>query len=105
MDGTGLLSEIMKSGGILFMVNIASIVLISAAYSGILDKAGLMNQTEGKIRLWVEKAEIFPIVIAAILLGSAIGCTQTLAIVIVFQIMKNQDVYMGHGRERFQPHP
>ncbi|PLX31177.1 MAG: sodium:proton antiporter [Clostridiales bacterium] len=100
LEGAGLLSEIMRSGGILSMINIALIVLISAAYSGILDKAGLMDQTEGKIRLWVEKAGVFPVVIAASLLASAIGCTQTLAIVIVFQIMKNQDVYMGDGRER-----
>ncbi len=100
LEGAGLLSEIMRSGGILSMINIALIVLISAAYSGILDKAGLMDQTEGKIRLWVEKAGAFPVAIAASLLASAIGCTQTLAIVIVFQIMKNQDVYMGDGRER-----
>ena len=100
LEGAGLLSEIMRSGGILSMINIALIVLISAAYSGILDKAGLMDQTEGKIRLWVEKAGAFPVVIAASFLASAIGCTQTLAIVIVFQIMKNQDVYMGDGRKR-----
>ena len=100
LAGTGILSGIMKSGGIISMINIALIVLISAAYSGILDKAGLMDETEGKIKLWVEKIGIFPIILLASVLGSVIGCTQTLAIVIVYQIMKNQEAYKGLGREQ-----
>jgi NhaC family Na+:H+ antiporter len=100
LSENGMLSEIMKSGGIISMINIALIVLISAAYSGILDKAGLMNETEGKIKLWIEKIGIFPVIIVASALGSVIGCTQTLAIVIVFQIMKNQEAYKGLGREQ-----
>ena len=98
-DG-GVLSEIMKSGGIVSMINISLIVLVSAAYSGILDKAGLMDETEGRIRLWIEKRGIFTVMLAVSAFGSIIGCTQTLAIVIVFQIMKNQKAYMGIGRKQ-----
>ncbi len=100
LTGEGMLPEIMKSGGIISMINIALIVLISAAYSGILDKAGLMNETEGRIKLWIEKYGVFPVMLAASALGSVIGCTQTLAIIIVFQIMKNQEIYKCEGRER-----
>ncbi len=100
LGGTGMLAEIMKSGGIISMINISLIVLISVAYSGILDKAGLMDETEGKIRLWISKYGVFPVMLAASVLSSVIGCTQTLAIVIVYQTMKNQEAYKGTGGEQ-----
>ncbi|MBK5251663.1 MAG: Na+/H+ antiporter NhaC family protein [Peptostreptococcaceae bacterium] len=101
LSGEGMLSDIMKSGGIVSMINISFIVLISAAYSGILDKARLMEETEGKIKTWMEKSGPFTIMICISVFASIIGCTQTLAIIIVFQLMKNQEPYTGKGREQF----
>jgi NhaC family Na+:H+ antiporter len=98
LQGNEMLSQIMKSGGIVSMINISFIILISAAYLGILDKASLMDEVEGKIKIWIQKIGVFETMLIVSFFASVIGCTQTLAIVIVFQMMKNQEQYMGAGR-------
>lgn len=96
-DG-GPLTEILKSGGVRSMITVSLTVLISAAYAGILDKAGLLEDLGARVEAWSRRAGLFPVTVLMAVLASAVGCTQTLAIIIVFQIMKGQKAYKDAGR-------
>ena len=98
MQEASFLRDILKGGGILSMVRVASIVLISSAYSGIFDGTGILKDAEafiGKLSTKLGRAAATTLTSVA---ASSFGCTQTLAIILTNQLVKKE--YGEGNREK-----
>ncbi len=73
-------------GGILSMVNVAGIVCISSAYSGIFKRTGLLDGTKRWIASVSRRTTPFAAMLLTAVFSCMIACSQTLAILLCGQI-------------------
>ncbi|MEM6432358.1 MAG: Na+/H+ antiporter NhaC family protein [Cyanobacteria bacterium P01_D01_bin.115] len=84
------LSTIFKGGGLWTMSKVCSIVLVSSALAGLLSALGTFNRVGRWLARWSGQRGRFGGTIAASLLTSAFGCTQTIAILLTQKIAQPQ---------------
>lgn len=89
LDQSGMFASIIQGGGLLSMVNVALIVFISSAYSGIFEGTGLLREVELLFASISQKIGIFATTILTSITTSAFACNQTLAIILTNQFAKN----------------
>ncbi|MDR3563960.1 MAG: Na+/H+ antiporter NhaC family protein [Negativicutes bacterium] len=82
---TGFFAGIIQGGGLYSMLNVAAIVLISSAFSGIFAGTGLLHEMEQFIVRLSHKIGLYPATILTSTAASAFGCNQTLAIILTHQ--------------------
>lgn len=85
MDEPGLFSSIIKGGGLYSMVNVALIVLISSAYSGIFAGTGLLRDIEQFFERISQKIGVYQATMLTSIATAAFGCNQTLAVILTHQ--------------------
>ena len=85
MDVNSFFAGIIKGGGIYSMINVALIVLISSAYSGIFQGTGLLRGIEELFERLSHKVGVYPTTILTSTASAAFGCNQTLAVILTHQ--------------------
>lgn len=83
------LGNIMVGGGIISMINVVLIVLIASSLSGVLEGASLLKFAERLIVKLGEKIGIFAAVILTSIITGAFGGSQTLAVMLTYQLVRN----------------
>jgi NhaC family Na+:H+ antiporter len=85
MDRDNPLAGIMEGGGLYSMLNVALIVLLSSAYSGIFEGTGLLRDIELFFAWLSEKITVYPALILSSIATTAFSCNQTLAVMLTHQ--------------------
>jgi NhaC family Na+:H+ antiporter len=85
---TNALSEIFQGGGLWAMGKVCGVVLVSTALAGLLAGMGTFDDVGRWLARWSSRRGVFGGTIAASLLTSAFGCTQTIAILLTQQIVQ-----------------
>jgi Na+:H+ antiporter, NhaC family len=98
LDEGGVFNDIVKGGGILSMVKIALIVLISSAYSGIFEGTQMLKEIQKVLDTIADRFGIFVSIIISSLITASLGCTQTIAILLTNQLVK--DTYSRQKRDK-----
>ena len=80
------IAKLLDGGGVTSMINVAVIVLISASYSGLFDKTGLLDNIHLYIKRVREKGGDYTAVLLTAVATSIIACSQTLAIMMTEQL-------------------
>jgi NhaC family Na+:H+ antiporter len=84
----GFLGEIIAGGGIVSMLNVTMIVLVSFALSGVFEGTSLLGDVE-KLRFKLGgKIGIFATVIITSIMAGSFGCSQTLAVMLTYQLVR-----------------
>ncbi|MHC1718639.1 MAG: Na+/H+ antiporter NhaC family protein [Acidaminococcaceae bacterium] len=86
LEQQGPLSEVIKGGGLLSMLQVSLIVLISSAYSGLFAGTGLLRDIELAYELISRKAGIYIGTLITSFVTSAFACNQTLAVMLTHQL-------------------
>ncbi|MEM9120660.1 MAG: Na+/H+ antiporter NhaC family protein [Cyanobacteria bacterium P01_F01_bin.56] len=86
------LSLIFQGGGLWAMSQVCSVVLVSTALAGLLSGRDTFNHVGQLLARWPRPRGRFGSTVAASLLTSAFGCTQTIAILLTQQIVQPQYV-------------
>ena len=92
------LGTILDGGGLLSMSNVIVVLILSAMYSGIFKKTGMLKGVQGKLSGLAARIGRFP---ATALVGLGVGmvfCNQTIAILMTRDFMES--VYTEAGAER-----
>jgi Na+:H+ antiporter, NhaC family len=85
MAAPGVYAEIIQGGGLYSMLNVACIVLISSAYSGIFEGTGLLQDIERLFEQLSQKVGVYLATIVTSIATAAFGCNQTLAVILTYQ--------------------
>lgn len=86
------LSTIFQGGGLWAMGKVCSVVLVSTALAGLLSGRGTFDRVSQVLSWWPGQRGRFGGTLAASVLTSAFGCTQTIAILLTQQIVQPQYV-------------
>ncbi|MBR2822564.1 MAG: sodium:proton antiporter [Clostridia bacterium] len=82
-------AAVIGGGGALSMLNVAGIVLLSSAYSGLMQETGLLDG----IKTWVDRvskrAGRYPAALLVAVASSMFSCNQTLAIMLTCQLFRD----------------
>jgi len=92
MEASSFFAGIIQGGGLYSMTNVALIVLISSAYSGIFKGTGLLRDIEQFFEHLSQKIGVYPTTILTSIVSAAFGCNQTLAVILTHQI--EQKIYL-----------
>lgn len=87
-DKTNPLSTIIKGGGILSMLKIATVVFVSSAFAGIFEGTGMLDSLHGLLERAKKRENIFLVTILLSIATAAFGCSQALAIILTHQLDK-----------------
>ena len=98
LDDGGVFNDIIKGGGILSMMKIALIVLISSAYSGIFEGTQMLKEIQKVLDVIANRYGIFVATIISSIITASLGCTQTIAILLTNQLVK--DNYYKQKRDK-----
>jgi NhaC family Na+:H+ antiporter len=93
-------SEIIHGGGVSFMLNPMLVVSASSAFSALLQKVGVIGHFEPAIRKIAKKTGNFTASFITGLLTAAVGCSQTLAVILSINLTKNHYRISGESNER-----
>ena len=85
------IARLLNGGGIMSMLNVTIIVLISASYSGLFDKTGLLDNVQKHINKVKETGGSFIAVLLTAISTSIISCSQTLAIMMTQQLAGSRE--------------
>lgn len=85
-SGNVEIAAMLNGGGVVSMLKVAGIVCISASYSGIFQKTGLLASVKGIIEKLDAKCTTFGTVAFISMISGAISCNQTLAIMLAEQL-------------------
>ncbi|HPW41174.1 MAG TPA: Na+/H+ antiporter NhaC family protein, partial [Bacillota bacterium] len=94
------LGDIMAGGGIISMINVVLIVLIAFSLSGVLEGASLLKSAENLIIKLGKKVGIFAAVILTSIIAGAFGGSQTLAVMLTYQLVRN--MYDSTGIDKYE---
>jgi len=94
------LGDIMAGGGIISMINVVLIVLIAFSLSGVLEGASLLKFAGNLIIKLGKKAGIFAAVILTSIITGAFGGSQTLAVMLTYQLVRN--MYDSAGIDKYE---
>lgn len=81
-----VLQPMIDGGGLLSMVKVAAIVCISASYSGIFRETGMLAGVQKKLLSLRHRLPPFALVLPTAILTCAIGCNQSLGVLLTSQI-------------------
>ena len=93
------IGTILNGGGLVSMVEIAVILVISSAYSGIFNCTHMLDELQSKIGEACAKAGRFPMMCVISIVSSAVFCNQTIATLICSDLMK-KPYFDGGGNKR-----
>lgn len=82
------LHDILKGGGILSMVQPALIVITACALSSLIEEAGLLSLLQHKLQKIKKRSQLFAINVLLSLGSAAIGCSQAVAIVMTYYMLR-----------------
>lgn len=94
------LGDIMAGGGIISMINVVLIVLIAFSLSGVLEGASLLKSAENLIIKLGKKVGIFAAVILTSIIAGTFGGSQTLAVMLTYQLVRN--MYDSTGIDKYE---
>ncbi len=100
MQGQSLLGDIMSGGGIVSMVNVTMIVLVSFALSGVFEGTSLLKDVEGLILKLGGRLGIFAALILTSIMAGSFGCSQTLAVMLTYQLVRS--MYATAGIDKYR---
>ena len=80
------LAALMSGGGIISMVRVFCIVCISSCYSGMFQGTGFLDRMQEMISALGNRITAFGAILVTSVVSSAIGCNQTLAIMLTHQL-------------------
>ncbi|MDD4503215.1 MAG: Na+/H+ antiporter NhaC family protein [Clostridiaceae bacterium] len=89
MNEQSFLGDIIEGGGIASMLSVTLVILLSFALSGVFEGTSLLKDVEVYIYRLGGKIGIFPTMIVTSILAASFGCSQTLAIMLTYQLVKN----------------
>lgn len=89
MKEQSFLGDIIAGGGIASMLPVTLIIMLSFALSGVFEGTSLLKDIEGLIFRLGGKLGIFPTMIATSIMAASFGCSQTLAIMLTYQLVRN----------------
>lgn len=96
----GFLRDIIAGGGIASMLKVTLVILVSFALSGIFEGTSLLKDAEGLVYRLGGKAGIFAVMILTSIIAASFGCSQTLAIMLTYQLVRN--MYASAGIDKYQ---
>ena len=99
LSGEGTVPQVIRGGGISFMLNAMTIVIASASFSGLLAKSGLIHHYETAIASMTRKIGPYLSSIITALFTASLGCTQTLAIIMNTHLLSKPYEDSGKTRE------
>lgn len=76
----------LNGGGIISMLNVSAIIFLSATYTGIFQKTGLLNRAKFAISLFADKTTSFAAIMFTAVLSAMIACNQVLATMLTNQL-------------------
>lgn len=88
MNQPGFLADILQGGGLLSMLQVALIVLISSAYSGLFAGTGMLSDIESGCEQLSNKIGVFTGTMITSVVAAAFSCNQTLAVMLTHQLTK-----------------
>jgi len=100
LEGQTLLSGIIRGGGIVSMLNACLIIVVAFALSGVFEEAELLKDIEQWVQKISGKLGIFPTMIITSIVAGSFGCSQTLALMLAYQLMKK--VYEVEGVDKYE---
>ena len=80
------LAAMLNGGGITSMLNVSAIIFLSATYTGIFQKTGLLNRAKLAINLLAQKTTVFAAILCTAVISAVIACNQVLAIMLTHQL-------------------
>jgi NhaC family Na+:H+ antiporter len=83
------LGDIIMGGGIASMLKVTLILLVSFALSGVFEGTSLLKDVEKWVFKLGGKIGIFATMIITSIMTGAFGCSQTLAIILTYQLVRN----------------
>lgn len=98
MPEAGLLSGIIAGGGIVSMLKVTLIILVSFALSGVFEGTSLLKDIEARISSLGKKSGIYPTVIFTGIIAASFGCSQTLAVILAYQLVRK--LYANAGIDK-----
>jgi NhaC family Na+:H+ antiporter len=81
-------AAMVSGGGMTTMINTSLIVMISASYSGIFKRTGLLDKFKSAIAALAHKTTPFAAMFLTSIPASCVACNQTLAIMLTHQLCK-----------------
>lgn len=100
MEKSGFLADIIQGGGLYSMLKVASIVLISSAYSGIFEGTGLLRDIECFFEKLSDKLNVYPALILSSIATASFSCNQTLAVMLTYQF--EHKIYQRRGLSNYR---
>jgi NhaC family Na+:H+ antiporter len=100
MGGQTLLGNIIKGGGIISMLSASMIILVAFALSGIFEGTSLLEEVELWIKKMSDKVGLFAAMIITSIITGSFGCSQTLALMLAYQLMKK--AYDSAGVDKYE---
>lgn len=88
-SGDAQLASMLNGGGIVSMLNVAAIVCLSASYSGIFQKTGLLDKAKLAIGILARVTTQYAAVLCTAVIAAMIACNQALAIMLTHQLCKS----------------
>jgi NhaC family Na+:H+ antiporter len=100
IEEQSFLGDIIMGGGIASMLKVTLIILVSFALSGVFEGTSLLKDVE-KWVFWLSgKIGIFATMIVTSIMAGSFGCSQTLAIMLTYQLVKN--MYSSAGIDKYE---
>ena len=79
-------AAMLDGGGIVSMLEVGAIVLLSASYSGIFQKTGLLDAVKEKLRALAGRTGAYPATLLCSVLACAVSCNQSLSTILCSQL-------------------
>jgi NhaC family Na+:H+ antiporter len=83
-------AAIVNGGGIMSMLKVAGIVCLSASYSGIFQKTGLLDGAKLVVERLSAKSNPFAATLCTSIIAGMVACNQTLTVILTHQLCGNQ---------------
>ncbi|HYE81599.1 MAG TPA: Na+/H+ antiporter NhaC family protein [Clostridia bacterium] len=94
------LGDIIMGGGIASMLKVTLIILIAFALSGVFEGTSLLKDVEGFVYRLGGKLGVFATMILTSVMAASFGCSQTLAIMLTYQLVRN--MYASAGIDKYE---
>lgn len=100
MQEQSFLGDIIAGGGVASMVKVTLIILVSFALSGVFEGTSLLKDIEGWISWTKAKIGVFATMIVTSIITGSFGCSQTLALMLTYQLVRN--MYNSEGIDKYK---
>ncbi len=100
MDENSILGSIIMGGGIASMLPVTLIILISFALSGVFEGTSMLKYVEQWIFRLGGKTGVFATMIVTSVMTGSFGCSQVLAVMLAYQLVKN--MYDSAGIDKYE---